>query len=47
MEKKFYRCQVCGDIHWGVLAPDVCPTCKAVNAYLELSAEEAKKEMAL
>jgi rubrerythrin len=45
MGKKFYRCKVCGDIHWGGLAPAVCPTCGAADAYLELPADEAKKEM--
>ena len=39
MDKKFYQCRVCGDIHWGVNAPGICPTCQQVNAY-----EEAEKE---
>lgn len=26
-KKKFWRCTVCGDCHWGVLAPETCPTC--------------------
>ncbi len=29
MEKKFWRCTVCGDLHWGALAPEKCPTCGA------------------
>jgi len=26
-EKKFWRCTVCGDLHYGANAPEVCPTC--------------------
>jgi len=40
--KKFWRCFVCNDIHYGVLPPDVCPTCKVKNAYVVISAREAK-----
>jgi rubrerythrin len=43
IEKKFFRCNVCNDIHHGVLGPEICPTCKAENAYVEVSKEEAKK----
>lgn len=25
--KKYWRCTVCGDLHYGILAPDPCPTC--------------------
>jgi len=28
MEKKYWRCTVCGDLHFGVNPPDVCPTCR-------------------
>lgn len=41
--KKFYRCHVCNDIHYGVKTPEVCPTCLVKNAYLEISPHEAKK----
>ena len=47
MDKKFYRCMVCNDIHYGVNAPEVCPTCLNKNAYIEFSAEEAKMMMKL
>jgi len=43
MDKKFYRCTVCNDIHFGVNAPELCPTCKVRNAYVEIDASEAKK----
>jgi ferredoxin-thioredoxin reductase catalytic chain len=40
--KKFWRCFVCNDIHYGVKPPEVCPTCKVKNAYVEISAKEVK-----
>jgi len=43
--KKFYRCYVCGDIHFGVKAPEVCPTCLVKNAYVEISSDEAERTM--
>lgn len=27
MNKKFWRCSVCGDLHYGKEAPEICPTC--------------------
>ena len=39
--KKFWRCFVCNDIHYGLKAPDVCPTCFVRNAYIEISSSEA------
>jgi ferredoxin-thioredoxin reductase catalytic chain len=41
--KKYWRCFVCNDIHYGVKPPEQCPTCMAVNAYVEISSEEVKK----
>ncbi len=41
--KKFWRCFVCNDIHYGVKPPEICPTCLVKNAYVEISSEEAKK----
>jgi rubrerythrin len=26
-QKKFWRCMVCGDMHYGLEAPEICPTC--------------------
>jgi ferredoxin-thioredoxin reductase catalytic chain len=40
--RKFWRCFVCNDIHYGVKPPELCPTCKVKNAYAEISAKEAK-----
>jgi rubrerythrin len=45
--KKFWRCSVCADIHYGNAGPEICPTCKAKNAYKEIEKEEAKKAMGL
>lgn len=41
--KKYWRCFVCNDIHYGVKPPEICPTCMAVNAYVGISSKEAKK----
>ncbi len=41
--KKFWRCFVCNDIHYGVKPPEICPTCLVKSAYVEISSEEAKK----
>lgn len=41
--KKFWRCFVCNDIHYGVKPPEICPTCMAKNAYMEITSEEARK----
>ncbi len=41
--KKYWRCFVCNDVHYGVKPPEICPTCLAKSAYVEISSEEAKK----
>ncbi len=41
--KKYWRCFVCNDIHYGVKPPEICPTCLVKNAYVEISSAEAKK----
>ncbi len=41
--KKFWRCFVCNDIHYGMKPPEICPTCLVKNAYVEISSEEARK----
>jgi len=33
--KKLYKCTICGDIHYGISAPDECPTCKNKDAYVK------------
>jgi ferredoxin-thioredoxin reductase catalytic subunit len=39
--KKSWRCFVCQDVHLGFKAPEVCPTCGARKAYVEISTIEA------
>lgn len=34
---------MCNDIHYGLNPPEVCPTCMAKNAYVEISGAEATK----
>ncbi len=46
MKKKFWRCHVCNDFHWGFVPPEVCPTCRAKNAYVETAAREAREILA-
>lgn len=41
--KKYWRCFVCNDIHFGVKPPEICPTCLQKNAYVEISSAEAQK----
>ena len=40
--KKYWRCFVCNDIHYGLVPPDTCPTCKVENAYIEIPSSEAE-----
>ncbi len=47
VEKKFFRCNVCNDIHYGIQGPEICPTCQVKNAYVEIDKEEAQKVMGL
>lgn len=41
--RKYWRCFVCNDIHYGVKPPEICPTCGVRNAYVEVTSEEARK----
>src|SRR5512135_3753003 len=45
--KKFWRCNICNDIHYGVAPPEICPTCFAANAYVEVASDEAAKVMSV
>lgn len=33
---------MCNDIHYGTSPPEICPTCQAKNAYVEVSSTEAQ-----
>jgi rubrerythrin len=46
-DKKFWRCNVCNDIHYGKAGPEECPTCHTKNAYAEIDTGEAKNVMGL
>lgn len=39
-DKNFFRCSVCNDIHIGVNAPEKCPTCMQLNAYVRIDKRE-------
>jgi len=45
--KKFFRCNVCNDIHYGISGPETCPTCRVKNAYVEITEKEARKVMGI
>jgi ferredoxin-thioredoxin reductase catalytic subunit len=38
--KRFWRCNVCNDIHHGIAGPETCPTCMQKNAYCEIDEKE-------
>ncbi len=39
--KSWFRCTVCNDMHYGLHAPETCPTCKFENAYIIVTEQEA------
>lgn len=45
MVKNYFKCKVCGDIHYGAAGPEICPTCQTKKAYLPIDKSAAKKEM--
>jgi rubrerythrin len=45
MAKTFFRCRVCGDIHFGIAGPVICPNCQTKNAYDPIEKDAAKKSM--
>ena len=45
--KKFFRCNVCNDIHYGIAGPEMCPTCNTRNAYVGIEEKEARYVMGL
>jgi rubrerythrin len=47
MGKTFWRCRVCGDVHYGLAGPEFCPTCKNKNTYVSIDKKEAKVIMQL
>ena len=47
MAKKYFKCKVCGDIHYGMAGPVICPTCQTKDAYESIEKDAAKKAMGL
>ncbi len=46
MEKKYWLCTICGDLHIGVKPPDPCPTClQSKEKYIEISFEDFQAEV--
>ena len=43
--KKHWRCHVCNDIHYGFAPPEIFPTCRVKDAYVEISSVETKEVM--
>lgn len=41
MKKRFWRCHVCNDIHFGARPPEYCPTCGMRNAFVLCDQDEA------
>lgn len=47
MEKKYWLCTICGDLHVGVFPPDPCPTChQGKEKYVEISFADFQAEVA-
>lgn len=44
-EKRFWRCIVCNDVHYGAEPPRTCPTCMARNTYVEIDPQTGRKVM--
>jgi rubrerythrin len=38
--KKLWRCTVCNDLHIGEIPPKQCPTCFAIDAFVEINEKE-------
>jgi rubrerythrin len=47
VDKKYFRCTVCNDIHYGAAGPVLCPTCQNENVYVEIDKAEAQKVLGL
>ncbi|MFH1850006.1 MAG: rubredoxin-like domain-containing protein [archaeon] len=47
MPKKYFRCKICNDIHYGEAGPEICPTCQQKNAYEGIAPDDAKERMGL
>ena len=41
--KKFWRCNVCNDLHISEIPPKQCPTCFTMDAYVEINEKEFRE----
>ncbi|MDP3027016.1 MAG: hypothetical protein Q8N63_04870 [Nanoarchaeota archaeon] len=41
--KKLWRCNVCNDLYIGEIPPKQCPTCFAIEAYVEINEKEFRE----
>lgn len=41
--RKLWRCTVCNDLYIGEIPPRQCPTCSAIEAYVEINEKEFKE----
>jgi len=41
--KRYFRCTVCDDVHYGENAPEICPTCETMGSYVEVTKDEAEQ----
>jgi len=39
-DRKLWRCTICNDLHIGPTPPKICPTCKSIEAYVEIDEKE-------
>jgi len=40
--KTWFRCTVCNDVHYGMVAPEICPTCRNINSFVQVPEIEAE-----
>ena len=46
MQKKFWLCTICGDLHVGANPPEVCPTChQGKEKSVEITFDDMEKEL--
>lgn len=41
--RKLWRCNVCNDLYIGEIPPKQCPTCFAIEAYVEINEKEFRE----
>jgi rubrerythrin len=41
MDKRYWKCTVCNDLHYGTAGPEKCPSCQKINKYVEITQTKA------